>query len=72
MNSSPIKHRHFRRYMDNVGDVQVRGYDPVTGKPLHKKMAKVSTSLAAGIRDHYKRSTTRNLPQAFSANYHES
>ena len=32
MNDSPRKHRHFRRYMDNVGDIQVRGYDPITGR----------------------------------------
>ena len=39
MNGNPRKYGYYKRFMDNKGDVQVPGFDPLTGKAFEMQVA---------------------------------
>jgi hypothetical protein len=43
MNSSPSKWNHYKRFINNKGDVKVPGYNPITGKSGHFTFSRKST-----------------------------
>ena len=34
MNKNPQKYNYFSRFIDNEGDINIPGYDPITGQHL--------------------------------------
>jgi hypothetical protein len=45
MNSSPEKYNYLKRFISNDGELQVTGFDPVTGLQKVKKRDKTLTTL---------------------------
>jgi len=37
MNSSPYNYRYLKRFLDNKGDIEVPGFDPILGKKKAKQ-----------------------------------
>jgi len=36
MNSSPKRYEHYKRFLDNSGDIIIPGYHPITGKKYNE------------------------------------
>lgn len=68
MNASPSKFQYYKRFMNNKGDINIPGYDPLTGKKGNRMFnssqlsKKPLSSTNSPARDQSKLETTQTFP----------
>ena len=68
MNASPQKFKHYKRFMNNKGDINIPGYDPFTGKRGNRLYdssqlsRKPHSSQLSGAKDKSKLDTQQTFP----------